>query len=86
MTTFGLHVHVQPQENQRIYKDGTVLEDAKSLAELKIENDDVLALTYKQEGEAGLGLGRSKKLAAGLCILRCLVGLFISDCQEAPIS
>lgn len=40
----------QPQESQRLYKDTTVLEDGKSLADLKVENDDVLGLTYKQEG------------------------------------
>mmetsp|Transcript_3097 Transcript_3097/g.6966 ORF Transcript_3097/g.6966 Transcript_3097/m.6966 type:complete len:111 (+) Transcript_3097:304-636(+) len=34
-------------EDQRLLKDDTPLEDAKSLAEYRIENDDVLALTYK---------------------------------------
>lgn len=42
---------LQPQDQQQLYKNGTVLEDVKSLAELKIENDDVLALTYRKEGQ-----------------------------------
>ena len=33
-------------------KDDTPLEDAKSLAEYRIENDDVLALTYKLPGKS----------------------------------
>jgi len=37
----------QLPEEQRLLKDDTPLEDAKSLAEYRIENDDVLALTYK---------------------------------------
>lgn len=37
----------QMPEEQRLLKDDTPLEDAKSLAEYRIENDDVLALTYK---------------------------------------
>ena len=33
-------------------KDDTVLEDAKSLADCRIENDDVIALVFKSgEGE-----------------------------------
>ena len=28
-----------------------MLEDARQLADLKVENDDVLALTYQQPGE-----------------------------------
>lgn len=38
-------------EEQRLLKDDTPLEDAKSLAEYRIENDDVLALTYKLPGK-----------------------------------
>eukprot|EP00891_Asterochloris_glomerata_P003937 jgi/Astpho2/3937/e_gw1.00063.222.1_t len=40
----------QPLESQRLYKDGTLLEDARKLADLKIENDDVLALTFNVGG------------------------------------
>mmetsp|Transcript_9000 Transcript_9000/g.16763 ORF Transcript_9000/g.16763 Transcript_9000/m.16763 type:complete len:107 (+) Transcript_9000:462-782(+) len=40
------HLDKLPEE-QRLLKDDTPLEDAKSLAEYRIENDDVLALTYK---------------------------------------
>ena len=42
--------HKMPEE-QRLLKDDTPLEDAKSLAEYRIENDDVLALTYKLPGK-----------------------------------
>ena len=34
-------------DEQCLLKDDTGLEDAKSLAEYRIENEDVLALTYK---------------------------------------
>lgn len=34
-------------KNQRLYKDGTVLEDNRSLAELKIETDDVLVVAFQ---------------------------------------
>ncbi|KAL3147744.1 hypothetical protein ABBQ32_002485 [Trebouxia sp. C0010 RCD-2024] len=37
----------QGPETQRLYLGKTMLEDAKQLAELKVENDDVLALTYQ---------------------------------------
>lgn len=36
-------------ENQLLYKNQTPLEDAKKLADLKVENDDVIALCYMQE-------------------------------------
>ena len=41
---------LQPLELQRLYKDGTLLQDARKLADLKIENDDILALTYNVGG------------------------------------
>jgi len=44
------HLDKLPEE-QRLLKDDTPLEDAKSLAEYRIENDDVLALTYKLPGK-----------------------------------
>lgn len=37
----------QAPEAQRLYLGKSMLEDAKQLAELKVENDDVLALTYQ---------------------------------------
>ena len=40
----------QAPETQRLYLGKTMLEDAKQLAELKVENDDVLALTYQLTG------------------------------------
>mmetsp|Transcript_19766 Transcript_19766/g.58651 ORF Transcript_19766/g.58651 Transcript_19766/m.58651 type:complete len:95 (+) Transcript_19766:91-375(+) len=39
----------QPPERQQLLKETTVLEDAKKLADLKVENDDVLAVTFMQE-------------------------------------
>ena len=41
---------MQPPERQQLYKNNTVLEDAKKLAELKVENDDILAVTFMQGG------------------------------------
>lgn len=38
-------------ERQQLYKDGTLLEDDRSLAELKIETDDALTLVLQQDGE-----------------------------------
>ena len=40
----------QGPETQRLYLGRTMLEDARQLAELKVENDDVIALTYQQAG------------------------------------
>eukprot|EP00798_Chlamydomonas_sp_ICE-L_P021947 gene21947-28993_t len=42
----------QSPENQQLFKNGTLLEDAKKLSELKIENEDVLAATFMQEDGA----------------------------------
>eukprot|EP00899_Mesostigma_viride_P006060 jgi/Mesvir1/15455/Mv11436-RA.1 len=36
---------------QRLFLDTTNLDDARSLADLKIENDAVIALTFKENGE-----------------------------------
>ena len=41
----------QPPDNQQLYKDGTLLEDGRSLVELKIETDDVITLALKQPGK-----------------------------------
>lgn len=38
----------QGPDTQRLYLGKTMLEDARQLADLKVENDDVLALTYQQ--------------------------------------
>lgn len=40
----------QGPDTQRLYLGRTMLEDARQLAELKVENDDVIALTYQQGG------------------------------------
>ncbi|KAG7669510.1 putative Polyubiquitin-B [Nannochloris sp. 'desiccata'] len=39
----------QAPERQQLYKDGTLLEDDRSLAELKVETDDALTLVLQQE-------------------------------------
>lgn len=41
---------LQAPETQRLYLGKSMLEDARQLAELKVENDDVLALAYQQSG------------------------------------
>ncbi|KAG2483485.1 hypothetical protein HYH03_017667 [Edaphochlamys debaryana] len=38
----------QPPESQQLWKGQAVLEDARKLMDLKVENDDVLALCYLQ--------------------------------------
>eukprot|EP00198_Chlamydomonas_reinhardtii_P004821 XP_001694157.1 predicted protein [Chlamydomonas reinhardtii] len=38
----------QPPESQQLFKGQAVLEDARKLIDLKVENDDVLALCYLQ--------------------------------------
>lgn len=40
----------KPAEDQRLYKDGVLLEDNKSLVELQVECDDELAVAYRLEG------------------------------------
>ncbi len=44
-------MHTQQPESQQLLKENFVLEDAKKLNDLKVENDDVLALTFMQPGE-----------------------------------
>jgi transcription elongation factor B subunit 2 len=41
----------QAPDKQRLYKDKQLLEDARKLADLRIENDDVIAMTYLQDGQ-----------------------------------
>lgn len=43
----------KPADDQRLFLDGLNLDDAKTLAEVKVENDAVLALAYKIDEEAG---------------------------------
>ncbi|KAI8467016.1 MAG: hypothetical protein J3K34DRAFT_431946 [Monoraphidium minutum] len=39
----------QDPASLQLQKDGVVLEDARKLADLKVENDDVVAMCYKTE-------------------------------------
>lgn len=41
----------QAPEKQQLHKGAVLLEDAKRLADLKVENDDVLAVSFMQEGQ-----------------------------------
>lgn len=38
----------QAPETQRLYLNKNMLEEARQLADLKVENDDVLGLAYQQ--------------------------------------
>ncbi|KAI3435563.1 hypothetical protein D9Q98_001628 [Chlorella vulgaris] len=40
----------KPAADQQLYKEGVLLEDDKTLAELRVENDDELAVAYRSEG------------------------------------
>lgn len=51
LTGHGLLPRGQPAEDQRLYKDGVLLEDNKSLVELQVECDDELAVAYRLEGK-----------------------------------
>jgi hypothetical protein len=42
---------LQPPDQLQLWKEEALLEDAKKLAELKIENDDVVAMCYQTAGE-----------------------------------
>eukprot|EP00877_Chromochloris_zofingiensis_P003149 jgi/Chrzof1/12835/Cz07g09030.t1 len=39
----------QPPEKVQLVRDDAVLDDAKKLVDLKVENDDVVAMCYQQE-------------------------------------
>lgn len=58
---------LQPADQLQLWKEEVVLEDAKKLAELKVENDDVVALCYQTAGgrerEAGRGEGGTGRQA-----------------------
>lgn len=51
----GWLLALQPPERQQLHKGNSVLDDAKKLAELKVENDDILALCFLQDGTCTLG-------------------------------
>ena len=42
---------MQPPEKQQLFKSTQLLEDAKKLAEVKVENDDILAMVFQRDGE-----------------------------------
>jgi len=62
----------QPPERQQLLKETTVLEDAKKLADLKVENDDVLAVTFMQEGELARGHGNGRHACMHAHVHACL--------------
>ena len=42
---------LQPAEDLRLYKEGAALEEGKTLAELRMQNDDELAVAFRLDGE-----------------------------------
>lgn len=64
--------NAQDPASLQLQKDGVVLEDAKKLADLRIDNDDVIAMCYKTEGgcETCDSLG-GLRYAAVLCGRLC---------------
>lgn len=68
---------VQPPEDLGLFKGNTVLDDAKKLNELKIENDDILALCYRSAEGAGRD-GRHADLLPMPMPLHCRASLH--DC------
>jgi hypothetical protein len=42
---------LQPPDQLQLWKEEVVLEDAKKLADLKVENDDVVVMCYANSGE-----------------------------------
>lgn len=60
------HAALQPPGKQQLLKDGAALEDARKLADLKIENDDTLAMCFQQSGgPPGLGQDARGQQGAG---------------------
>jgi hypothetical protein len=55
---------LQPPDQLQLWKDQVVLEDAKKLADLKVENDDVVVMCYQNAGANATGRTR-----CGLCVL-----------------
>jgi len=56
MDEASLHLHgcslaPQPPDQLQLWKEEFLLEDAKKLADLKVENDEVLAMCYATAGE-----------------------------------
>jgi hypothetical protein len=57
-------------ELQRLYRDSDMLEDSKTLADLKLDADSVLAMAYRQEGGPRTGCLRrttSSRKSPALC-------------------
>ena len=42
---------MQPAADQQLYKEDVLLEEGKSLAELRVENDDELQVAFRLEGD-----------------------------------
>lgn len=62
------HTNLQPPDQLQLWKEEAVLDDAKKLADLKVENDDVLALCYATEGESELCReGGGEGVGQGIC-------------------
>lgn len=62
---------VQPPDQLQLWKEEVVLEDAKKLADLKVENDDIVVMCYQ---DAGGGVfvfpeGSGKRQRSGMLVL-----------------
>jgi hypothetical protein len=45
---------LQPPDKQQLSKEGVILDDARKLCDLKVENDDVIAMCYQLDGKWGI--------------------------------
>ena len=63
---------LQPAEDQRLYKEGVLLEDSKSLAELKVENDDELAVAYRTQGKHSTAQHSSSRCKPSASVDMCM--------------
>ena len=57
-------VDVEPAALQLV-KDGAVLEDARRLSDLRVDNDDVVAMCYRREGALSCRRKRGKRGGGG---------------------
>ena len=63
----------QPAESQRLLKDGTPLDDARTLADYGVDNDDVLTLSLRRPG-------------ACACVRVCVCACALRVCVRARLA
>lgn len=73
---------MQPAVDQRLYKEGVWLEDEhRSLAELRVENDDELAVVFRQAGARAPASGMHVHVHDSVplfCVSQSCCGLLVS--------